>query len=99
MLPFVQALLAGLASQTLVLAIDGSEVGRNCVTLMVSLIYQKRAIPLLWVVRTGSKGHFPADIHIELLTAVQKLCRLMPLSSCWVMVSLIALSCRAFSRT
>ncbi len=73
MLPFVETLLAGLASQTLVLAIDGSEVGRNCVTLMVSLIYQKRAIPLLWVVRTGSKGHFPADIHIELLTEVQEL--------------------------
>lgn len=73
MLPFVRELLAGLASQTLVLAIDGSEVGRNCVTLMVSLIYQKRAIPLLWVVRAGSKGHFPADIHIDLLTALQEL--------------------------
>jgi len=73
MLPFVQELLAGFHCQTLVLAIDGSEVGRNCVTLMVSLIYQKRAIPLLWVVRTGSKGHFPADIHIELLTELQKL--------------------------
>ena len=73
MLPFVQELLAGLSAQSLVLAIDGSEVGRHCVTLMVSLIYQQRAIPLLWVVRSGSKGHFPADIHIELLTALQEL--------------------------
>ena len=40
MLPFVKPLLAGLAAHTLVLAIDGSEVGRNCVALIVSLIYQ-----------------------------------------------------------
>lgn len=73
MLPFVQDLLAHLAAQTLVIAIDGSEVGRNCVTLMVSLIYQKRAIPLLWVVRTGSKGHFPAELQIELLTQLKAL--------------------------
>lgn len=73
MLPFVEDLLAHLSSQTLVIAIDGSEVGRNCVTLMVSLIYQKRAIPLLWLVRTGSKGHFPAELHIELLTELQAL--------------------------
>lgn len=73
MLPFVQDLLAGLAGQTLVLAIDGSEVGRNCVTLMVSLIYQKRAIPLLWVVRSGNKGHFPAQMHIDLLTELRSI--------------------------
>jgi hypothetical protein len=73
MLPFVQQLLAGLAAQTLVLAIDGSEVGRNCVALMVSLIYQQRAIPLLWVVKQGKKGHFPAAMHIELLSELPSL--------------------------
>lgn len=73
MLPFVHELLAQLSAQTLVVAIDGSEVGRNCVTLMVSLIYQKRAIPLLWLVRSGSKGHFPAQMHIALLTQLQRL--------------------------
>lgn len=73
MLPFVRDLLNGRATPTLVLAIDGSEVGRDCVTLMVSLIYQKRAIPLFWIVRSGKKGHFPADIHVELLEELQKL--------------------------
>lgn len=73
MLPFVEDLLAHLSSQTLVIAIDGSEVGRHCVTLMISLIYQRRAIPLLWLVRTGSKGHFPAELHIELLTELKAL--------------------------
>jgi hypothetical protein len=73
MLPFVEQLLAGLATQTLVLAIDGSEAGRNCVALMVSLIYQQRAIPLLWLVKQGKKGHFPAAMHIELLSRLQSL--------------------------
>lgn len=73
MLPFVQDLLTHLSHVTLVLAIDGSDVGRNCVTLLVSLIYQNRAIPLIYLVRTGKKGHFPAALHIELLTEVVKL--------------------------
>jgi hypothetical protein len=50
MLPFVETLLAALAEQTLTVVLDGSAVGRQCVCLMVNVIYQKRAIPLLWVV-------------------------------------------------
>lgn len=73
MLPFVQELLTHLSHLTLVLAIDGSDVGRKCVTLLVSLIYQKRAIPLIYLVRTGKKGHFPAELHIELFTELVKL--------------------------
>ena len=73
MLPFGKPLLLGLAQQTLVLAIAGSEVGRNCLALMVSVIYHKRAIPLLWVVVQGRKGHFPAQLHVDLLTQLQDL--------------------------
>ena len=73
MLPFVETLLAGLADRTLAIAIDGSEVGRNCLALMVSLIYQHRAIPLVWVVVQGRKGHFPAQTHVDLLTQLQEL--------------------------
>ena len=45
-LPFSRVLLEGLAHQTLVLVIDASEVGRNCLTLMVSVVYKKRALPI-----------------------------------------------------
>ena len=55
---------------TLVLAMDGSEVGRGCLTLMVSVIYKKRALPLAWVTVKGSKGHFPEATHVQLLTEV-----------------------------
>ena len=73
MLPFVEDILSNLTGYTLVFAIDGSGVGQNCVTLMVSLIYKKRAIPIIWVVREGKKGHFPAGIHIELLQKLQEI--------------------------
>lgn len=72
-LPFIELLLQSLVSQTLVLVIDGSTVGRGCVTLMISVVYKGRALPLLWLVREGKKGHFPESMHIELIRSVQKL--------------------------
>lgn len=73
-IPFIAALLAGLAKcGPLVLAIDGSEVGRNCLALVVSVIYQKRALPLVWVVVKGSKGHFPEETHCQLVQALKPL--------------------------
>lgn len=73
-MPFIEALLVGLANcGPLVLAIDGSEVGRNCLALVVSVVYQKRALPLAWVVVQGSKGHFPEETHCQLVQAVKPL--------------------------
>ena len=72
-LPFVEQLLAHLGEVTLVISMDGSEVGRGCMVLMVSLIYQKRAIPLLWTVVARPKGHLSAQEHIALLTELRNL--------------------------
>ena len=72
-LPFAQDLLAGLAEQTIVLVMDGSEVGRKCVTLMVSVVYHGRALPIAWLVVKGSKGHRPESEHIQLAKKVQEL--------------------------
>jgi hypothetical protein len=72
-LPYVDALLSSLAEVgSLLLAIDGSEVGRNCLTLMVSVIYKKRALPIAWVVVKGTKGHFPEETHIQLVEQVSR---------------------------
>ncbi|CAC9513783.1 hypothetical protein [uncultured Gammaproteobacteria bacterium] len=70
-LPFIEVLIKCLAKQTLVLAIDGSTTAKGCITLMVSMIYKGRSLPLLWVTRQGKKGHFPQDMHIELIKSVQ----------------------------
>lgn len=72
-LPVMKQFLACLGSQPLVLAIDGSTVARGCISLVVSLIYKGRAIPLLWITRKGKKGHFPEQMHIDLLRAVHAL--------------------------
>ncbi len=72
-LPFAEALIQSLAHCTLVLVIDGSTVGRGCVALLVSLVYQGRALPIAWLVIQGRKGHFAETTHIHLLEQVQVL--------------------------
>ena len=71
--PYAEMLLAHLAVQTLVLVIDGSVVGRGCVALMIHVVYKGRALPLVWGVRRGKKGHFPEALHIALMEQVQEL--------------------------
>jgi len=73
-LPFVQTIINTLAAtRPLVLIMDGSVVARGCVTLMVSLVYAGRTLPLTWLVIEGTKGHFPTDTHLNLLREVKAL--------------------------
>jgi hypothetical protein len=71
--PYARVLLAHLASQTLVLIMDGSVVGRGCVALMLHVVSKGRALPVAWLVRPGKKGHFPEDWHITLVKQVEEL--------------------------
>ena len=73
LMPFAAELLANLANFTLVLIMDGSEVGRGCLALMMSVQYRGRALPLGWLVVSGAKGHFSQEKHIQLLSAIQAL--------------------------
>jgi len=71
-LPFVSQLLFSLAQiRELVFIIDGSEVGHQCITLMISLVYGKRALPITWLVVKGCKGHLPERLHLDLLSQLQ----------------------------
>ncbi len=70
-LPYAEALLESLAHRTLLLAMNGSDVGRGCITLMIGVVYKKRTLPIAWIVVEGNKGHFPEDTHIELVQRVQ----------------------------
>ena len=70
--PFVAELLYRLAAiRELVFIIDGSEVGHGCITLMISLLYGKRALPITWLVVKGCKGYLPEHVHLELLGQLQ----------------------------
>jgi len=68
-LPFILPIILSVlrSSGTMTVAIDGTTSGRGCVTLMISLIYHKRAIPLAWLTVKAKKGHLPEDIHLKLL--------------------------------
>lgn len=69
-LPYAQALLLSLGLQEIVLAMDGSVVGRGCITLTINVIYKKRALPLAYIVVKGKKGHFREESHIALVKQV-----------------------------
>ena len=72
-LPFAQLLLENLSHSPLHLVIDGSTVGRECMVLMVGVVYKKRALPIAWTVAKRKKGHFPENIHMELISRVEKM--------------------------
>lgn len=72
-MPFAGLLLSNLVERTLVLVMDGSEVGRGCLALMLSVIYRGRALPIAWLVISAKKGHFSQERHIKLLSAIQEL--------------------------
>jgi hypothetical protein len=78
--PFIRALLAGIAQKRaeLVLVIDGTDLGKHCGALMLSVVLGKRAIPLVWLVKEGNKGHFSIIDHLCLLQQLKALLATCP---------------------
>jgi len=72
-LPFVESLLLSLLQYPLALVIDASAIGRNCMTLVVSVLYKNRALPIAWLTRRGKKGHHSEAMHLELIKCVEKI--------------------------
>ena len=77
-MPFARQILEALAHLPLVLVMDGSQAGRGCMILMVGVLYQKRALPIAWLVYKGKKGHASAERHIQ---ALEKVLPLLPTGS------------------
>lgn len=69
--PFVVSIVQGLKHTPLYLLIDSSKIGAGCLTLMVSVYYQHRALPLAWVVYKGRKGHSSQALQLALLRTVK----------------------------
>jgi Transposase DDE domain len=72
-LPFIEVVIASLGLTEFRLSIDSSKIGRNCLLLVIGLVYKKRVIPLVWLVYKGSKGHSGLDKQLELLNQVAAL--------------------------
>lgn len=74
-LPFARHFLQGLASKgDLVFVIDGTQTGQANTTLMISVLCRGCAIPVAWVVKKGEKGHFPEEMHLDLLRTIAPIC-------------------------
>ena len=54
-MPFAHQILEALSHMPLALVMDGSQAGRGCMVLMVGVLYQKRALPIAWLVYKGKK--------------------------------------------
>ena len=72
-LPYLSELLASLPEGPLVLVIDGSVVGRDCMALVISVLHQGRALPLCWKVVRARKGHLAEELHCQLVQQAQAL--------------------------
>lgn len=71
--PFVGLVLAALSPQQVVLMIDSTKMGGNCLCLMISVYYKSRALPLVWSVYKGKKGHSSQELQLSLFKAVKAL--------------------------
>lgn len=72
-LPFARQILEALSHLPLVLVMDGSQAERGCMVLMIGVLYQRRALPIAWLVYEGKKGHASAERHIQALEKVRPL--------------------------
>ncbi|MCC7507027.1 MAG: transposase [Saprospiraceae bacterium] len=74
-LPFARHFLQGLGAKgEIVFVMDGSQTGSANTTLMLSVLCRGFAIPVAWVVKKGEKGHFPEEMHTDLLKLVAPIC-------------------------
>lgn len=70
--PVAQLFLCCLSQERLVLAIDSTQMGGNCLCLLISVRYKSRALPLVWVVFKGRKGHSAQALQLELLETAKR---------------------------
>jgi hypothetical protein len=82
-MPFARQILEALSQEPLVLVIDSSQAGRSCMVLMVGVLYQKRALPVAWLVYKGKKGHTSGERHIQ---ALEKVLPLLPAGSAVILL-------------
>jgi hypothetical protein len=81
--PVAEQIIAALAHTQMRLIIDCTKLGFNHRLLTISVAYRKRALPLIWSVHAGSKGHVSSSAQIALFSALAPL--IPPTSRVWVL--------------
>ena len=70
--PFVECILAALSQTQLVFSMDTTKNGSNCITLLLSVRYKSRALPLCWLSFKGKKGHSSQAIQLNLIKMIDE---------------------------
>lgn len=68
--PLAQTLVDQLRGQSIRLIIDCTKVGFSFRMLSISIAYRKRALPLVWSIHRGRKGHVGYKAQLKLLAYV-----------------------------
>lgn len=71
--PFGQRIVQAVGAGPLVMLIDSSKMGGQCLCLMLSVYYKSRALPLAWVTFKGKKGHSAQQTQLALFEQVKGL--------------------------
>jgi hypothetical protein len=65
--PLVERVVKSLHVPAYYLLIDTTDVGNEHRTVVLSLAYQNRSLPLIWVTEKGKKGHTSEAVQVALL--------------------------------
>jgi hypothetical protein len=71
--PLAKVLVNQFKGRPLRLIIDCTKVGFNFRMLSISIAYKKRALPLVWSIHRGRKGHVGYQAQLELLAYIYEL--------------------------
>lgn len=71
--PIAARIIKAVSQAPIVLMIDSTKMGGQCLCLMVSVYYKSRALPLAWVTYKGTKGHSSQQLQLALFKQVQAL--------------------------
>jgi hypothetical protein len=71
--PLAKQLVKQFKGQTIRLIIDCTKVGLNFRMLSISIAYKKRALPLVWSIHRGGKGHVGYKAQLALLEYINDL--------------------------
>ena len=86
-LPCLQKILHILSKQGHIkLIIDGSQMGSSCTALMLSVLWGDTAIPLCWLVRQAPKGHFPSEMHKDLVEQIAPILKAVLPKKCYIVL-------------
>lgn len=79
-IPFIIKVLTAISLQQkeLIFIIDGSIVGYGCQTLLLSVLWKGKAIPIVWKTIKAPKGHFPQSDHLAVLNCLKSILNHVP---------------------